>query len=126
MKLLKSHFLLGVCLLVLSTFPVKAQIGTNQSNYVKLEVRGTLLRQGMRYYVQTDISSFRDTKLRVMLWRTEDKNRLLDRHLEKLYQKTVVATGFIDCRRIGHEAGVIDIYLNNESQVAVVPISGNL
>lgn len=52
------------------------------------------------------------------LERSEDKNRFLDRHLESLIGKTVLAYGFLDCRRIGQEEGVIYLQLRSESQVA--------
>lgn len=91
----------------------------SQPSYAKLEVRGTLLRQGPVYYIQTHDSTFTEVKLLVKLERSEDKNRMLDRHLERLHGKSVIANGFLDCRRIGQETGVIYIYLSNESQVTV-------
>lgn len=89
----------------------------SQPSYAKLEVRGTLLHQGAAYYIQTHDSVFTDVKLLVRLERSEDKNRILDLHLERLHGKSVVANGFLDCRRVGQEMGVIYIYLRNESQI---------
>ena len=87
------------------------------SHYVRLEVKGTLHRKDAFHYVETSDGMFPDTHLIVNLERSEDKNRLLDRHLESLEGKTVIARGFLDGRRIGQENGVIYLYLSAESQV---------
>jgi hypothetical protein len=90
----------------------------DKSGYVKLEVRGTLFYQSAISYIRTNDSSFPDAKLVVKLERSEDdKNRVLDRHLQELNGKPVVANGFLDCRRVGQEPGVIYMYLTSESQV---------
>jgi hypothetical protein len=89
----------------------------DRSDYVKLEVEGTLLHQGPAYYVQTHDANFRDQKLLVKLERSEDKNRSLDGHLEQLEGQSVIARGFLDCRRIGQEAGVIYLYLSSADQI---------
>ena len=88
----------------------------DQSGYVKLEVEGTLLHQGPAYYIQTHDASFPEQKLLVWLERSEDKNRALDRHLEQLDGQSVIARGFLDCRRVGQEA-VIYLYLTSAEQV---------
>jgi hypothetical protein len=87
------------------------------SSYVKLEVEGTLHHQGPAYYVQTHDANFPEQKLLVQLERSEDKNRALDRHLEQLEGQSVIARGFLDCRRVGQEAGVIYIYLHSADQI---------
>jgi hypothetical protein len=89
----------------------------DRSDYVKLEVEGTLLHQGPAYYVQTHDANFPDQKLLVRLERSEDKNRALDRHLEQLEGQSVIARGFLDCRRVGQEAAVIYLYLSSADQI---------
>jgi len=89
----------------------------DKSSYVKLEVRGTLFHQSSISYIRTNDSSFPETKLVVKLERNEDKNPALDRYLQELNGKPVVANGFLDCRRIGQEPGVIYMYLTSESQI---------
>ena len=73
------------------------------SDYVKLEVKGKLLHQGAAYFIETHDSHFSNTRLLVTLERSEDKNRSLDQHLNALDGKSVLARGFLDCRRIGQE-----------------------
>ena len=87
------------------------------ASYVKLEVRGTLFHQSAISYIQARDSSFPDVRLVVKLERGEDKNKILDRYLEDLNGKSVVANGFLDCRRIGQEPGVVYLYLSAESQI---------
>ena len=87
------------------------------SNYVKLEVRGTLVHKGTMYDIETSDAMFSNVKLLVRLERSEDKNHFLDRHLEALNGKSVVAHGFLDCRRVGQAEGIIYLQLRSESQV---------
>jgi hypothetical protein len=87
-------------------------------NYVKLEVKGKLIQEDAEFAVQTSDTNFPNMKLLVKLERGEDKNRLLDRYLDDLKGKTVVANGFLDCRRVGKEQGVIYLYFSSESQIS--------
>ena len=120
MMLLKSVFFL-----IASAFLANAYLQASddsmyvesKSSYAKVEVKGTLFHQGLDYYIQIHDSMFTDVKLLVRLERSEDKNRILDLHLERLNGKSVIANGFVDCRRVGQETGVIYIYLSNESQI---------
>ena len=119
MMLLKSVFFL-----IASAFLANAYLqagdgmhSESKSSYAKVEVKGTLFHQGLDYYIQIHDSMFTDVKLLVRLERSEDKNRILDLHLERLNGKSVIANGFVDCRRVGQETGVIYIYLSNESQI---------
>ena len=89
----------------------------DKASYVKLEVRGTLFHQSSISYIRTNDSSFPDAKLVVKLERNEDKNPALDRYLQELNGKPVVANGFLDCRRISQEPGIIYMYLTSESQI---------
>jgi hypothetical protein len=91
------------------------------SNYVRLEVRGQLVRDGTGYAVESNDSLFPQAKLLVELERSEDKNRFLDRRLEALQNKTVVARGFLDCRRVpDREGAVFHLCLSDEKQIAMV------
>jgi hypothetical protein len=110
--LIASAFLTSVLLPADTNLPVE-----DPPSYVKLEVRGTLIHQKAISFIQAYDSSFPDVRLVVKLERSEDKNQELDRHLEGLHGKPVVANGFLDCRRVGQEAGVIYMYLTSESQV---------
>lgn len=87
--------------------------------YVKLEVRGTLVGKDdtYAYFIQTSDGQFPQIKLLVKLERSEDKNRILDRYLESLKGKAVIVSGFLDCRRLAQETGVIYLYLSSESQI---------
>jgi hypothetical protein len=87
------------------------------SAYVKVEVKGKLVHKDYMYYVETGDATFSDFKLLVGLERSEDKNRALDRHLESLEGKAVIAYGYLDCRRITQENATIYLYLSNETQV---------
>jgi hypothetical protein len=90
------------------------------SAYVKVEVKGKLVHKDNMYYVETSDATFSDFKLLVGLGRAEDKNRALDRHLESLEGKAVIAYGYLDCRRITQENAKIYLYLYNETQVKPV------
>ena len=109
--------LLPILLLFSSLLPADRTRANAEPGYVKLEVKGKLVEQGSRYAVEAADTHFADTKVLVVLGRSEDKNRRLDRHLESLKGKTVVANGFLDCRRIGQEQGVIYLYLSSQSQI---------
>ena len=87
------------------------------SAYVKVEVKGKLVHKDNMYYVETNDATFSDFKLLVGLGRAEDKNRALDRHLESLEGKAVVAYGYLDCRRVTQENAKIYLYLYSETQV---------
>jgi len=50
---------------------------------------------------------FPQFKLRVILRRTEDKNTFLDRHLEKLEGKTVIARAGLDTRRFKEQDSTV-------------------
>ena len=118
--LLKSIFvLIAIVFLANASLPADDdRLADNESSSVKLEVRGTLFYQSAISYIRTNDSSFPDVNLVVKLERSEDdKNRILDRHLQELHGKPVIANGFLDCRRIGKEPGVIYMYLSSESQV---------
>jgi hypothetical protein len=104
-------------LLLFFVFTFRMRANT-ESSYVKLEVKGRLVQKGAAYAVEASDAHFADTKVMVVLERSEDKNRGLDRRLESLKGRIVVANGFPDCRRIGHEWGVIYLYLSNESQIS--------
>ena len=93
------------------------QAPATPSAYVRLEVKGTLRKDGVMHYVETSDGEFSQTPLLVKLERSEDKNRSLDRHLEGMQEKKVVVRGFLDCRRVGQETGVIYLYLSSESQI---------
>ena len=117
--LLKSLLvLIASVFLVNASRPADEDMHTEDpSSYVKLEVKGTLFYQNASSYIRTNDSSFPDVSLVVKLERTEDKNRNLDRHLEQLHGKPVIANGFLDCRRIGQEPSVIYMYLISETQI---------
>ena len=87
--------------------------------YVKLEIRGTLVGKddAYAYQIETSDGQFPSVKLLVKLERSEDKNRNLDRYLESLKGKAVIVSGFLDCRRLAQENGVIYLYLSSESQI---------
>jgi len=117
--LLKSVFvLIASVFLVNAARPANEDMHTDDpSSYVKLEVKGTLFYQNASSYIRTNDSSFPNVSLVVKLEQSEDKNPLLDRHLEQLHGKPVIANGFLDCRRVGQEPGVIYMYLNSQSQI---------
>jgi hypothetical protein len=115
----KISYLLIISILALFSILPDDNIQANTDfNYVKLEVKGQLVQDGTRYAIESNDSIFPQTKLLIKLERSEDKNRFLDRHLDTLKGKMVLAKGFLDCRRIGQEQGVIYLYLNNESQIS--------
>ncbi|HEV3257659.1 MAG TPA: hypothetical protein VG013_12310 [Gemmataceae bacterium] len=92
--------------------------GTGEpSSYVKLEVKGKLVRQENGYFIKAKDAVFPGTEVLVRLERSEDKDRELDEHLKSLEGKLVVAEGFLDCRRINGEKRVIELHLSNEKQV---------
>ena len=83
---------------------------------VKVEVQGKLVRQDGRYCVQAKNAVFNDTFL-VELVRTEDKNRDLDQHIQRLEGQVVIVRGvlrFSPGRTDGPEFG---IPIKSESQV---------
>jgi hypothetical protein len=87
------------------------------ASYVRVEVKGKLVRQGNLYLVEAADATFADTKVAVALQRGEDKNRALDAHLKALEGKVVVATGFLDCRKLGSAKAPLTLYLRSEKQV---------
>jgi len=87
------------------------------ASYVRVEVKGKLVRQGNLYVVEAADASFADTKVVVALQRGEDKDRALDAHLKALEGKVVVATGFLDCRKLGSAKVPLTLYLRSEKQV---------
>lgn len=61
---------------------------------IQAEVRGTLhLERGHPYYILVKSADITEPEMRVWLMRSEDKNKELDRHLERLNGKEVVAKG---------------------------------
>jgi RNA polymerase sigma factor (sigma-70 family) len=87
------------------------------ASYVRVEVKGKLIRKAGRHYVQAKDAIFPGTEVLVALQRGEDKNRALDEHLKALEDQLVVATGFLDCRRLGDAKGELTLYLHAEDQV---------
>jgi hypothetical protein len=85
--------------------------------YVKVEVKGKLVRQGGGYAVQAGDAAFPGVGVLVRLQRGEDKDRALDEHLKSLEGKVVVVTGFLDCRRIDGDKRVIALHLSRQEQV---------
>jgi hypothetical protein len=88
----------------------------NETGLVKIEVQGKLLRQDGRYCVQAKNPVFNDRFL-VELVRTEDKNRDLDQHIQRLEGQVVIVRGvlrFSPGRTDGRELG---IPIKSESQV---------
>jgi hypothetical protein len=88
----------------------------DETGVVKVEVQGKLLRQGGRYCVQAKNPVFNDTFL-VELVRTEDKNRDLDQHIQRLEGQVVIVRGvlrFSPGRADGPELG---IPIKSESQI---------
>ena len=97
--------------------PEKEKPGAGPASYVRVEVKGVLLRKDDGYYVRATDAAFPSTELLVKLERAEDKNRALDEHLKALEGKVVVAEGFLDCRRIGGDRGGVEIHLGDEAQI---------
>jgi uncharacterized RDD family membrane protein YckC len=91
----------------------------DQSDYVKLEVRGTLLHRDNFYYISTTDANVPNGEKLVRLEQSEDKNDDLDRDLESVEGKVVVISGFLDRRKVASGEGIIDLYLNSMSQVKV-------
>jgi hypothetical protein len=119
----KLKVLLMISSLLLSGFLLlahsKADATSNDVNYVKLEAKGKLIMEGVFYAVQTSDGIFPNPKLLVILERVEDKNRQLDRYLEGLEGKTVIAHGLLDIRRVGLDKGTLYLDLRNEEQISI-------
>jgi hypothetical protein len=115
-------FSLMSAFLLFAIWPANRTQANAESNYVKLEVKGKLVlaQEGTSYAIESSDGHFPQIKLLVKLARTEDKNRALDRYLDDLKGKLVVVTGFLDCRNVGQEQGVIYLYLQNQSQIIAV------
>jgi RNA polymerase sigma factor (sigma-70 family) len=94
-----------------------AKDGEEPAVYVKVEVKGKLVRKDGGYAVQSGDGIFPGVDLLVRLQRSEDKDRELDEHLKSLEGKAVVVTGFLDCRRIDGEKRVIALHLSKQGQV---------
>ena len=87
--------------------PGKAKPGAGPSSYVRVEVKGVLVRKDDGYYVRAADAVFLITELLVKLERAEDKDRSLDERLQALEGKAVgttssrrsTTTGFQAARR---------------------------
>ena len=97
--------------------PEKAKPGEAPASYVRVEVKGVLVRKDDGYYVSASDSVFPTIELLVKLERTEDKNRALDDHLQALEGKAVVAGGLLDCRRVGGDKAGVEIHVSDVRQV---------
>ncbi len=87
---------------------------------VKIEVTGKLTAAGNGYAVRTADVFFPNVEVLVHLQRSEDKNRPLDALLKSLEGKTVIVTGYLDCRRLSAEKSEIHIYVSKENQINAV------
>ncbi len=87
------------------------------ASYVRVEVKGILVRKDDGYYVRAADAVFPATEVLVKLEWAEDKNRSLDERLQALEGKGVVAEGFLDCRRVGGDKGSLEIHVSDEKQV---------
>ena len=97
--------------------PEKAKPDGELASYVRIEVKGVLVRKDDGYYVRATDAVFPATEVMVKLERSEDKNRSLDEHLTALEGKVVVAEGFLDCRRVAGDKGRLEIHVSDEKQV---------
>ena len=86
-------------------------------DYVTLEVHGVLRRDGGRHVVESADPLFPQFKVKVILQRSEDKNSLLTRHLEKLEGRTVIARGGLDTRRLKEQDRTVYLHLRDIPQV---------
>ena len=114
-SLLFALLILG-CLLSSGLGNEKQSGADNETGLVKIEVQGKLLRQDGRYCVQAKNPGFNQGFL-VELVRTEDKNRDLDQHIQRLEGQVVIVRGvlrFTPRRADGPELG---IPIKSESQV---------
>jgi hypothetical protein len=85
--------------------------------YVKIEVKGKLIRRENGHAVRTKDAVFPNVEVLVWLQRSEDKDRALDQHLKSLEGKLVVVTGFLDCRHLDRDKKVLALHLRQQEQV---------
>jgi uncharacterized RDD family membrane protein YckC len=112
------HDLIAGTVVVRTEFIQELKISTqDQSDYVSLEVRGTLLHRSNCYYISTTDADAPTGEKLVRLERNQAKDHDLDRYLDSLEGKVVVISGVLDRRRVSREDGIIDLYLNSMSQV---------
>jgi hypothetical protein len=101
---MKLRVLLAV--IIISVFPSFGFGQTSSrliSNYLKAEVRGTLRKGEIMFFVESLDPIHPKFKINVMLNRTEDGNRRLTKFLEDNVGKEVVASGFINETRFSCE-----------------------
>jgi len=70
------------------------------TSYINVEVRGILRKEGWQWYIEATDSIFSKYKLKVILERSEDKNRELDKFLDEHLNQEMIARGPLDCRRL--------------------------
>jgi hypothetical protein len=116
MRILIFALLMLACPLSSGLGDEKKPAADNETGLVKIEAQGKLVRQDGRYCVQAKNPVFND-KFLVELVRTEDKNRDLDQHIQRLEGQVVIVRGvlrFSPGRTDGPEFG---IPIKSESQV---------
>ena len=109
----------SLCAIVLGVaFPAAARRqSVEPSVYVKVEVKGKLVKKDYMHWIESGDAIFADTQVMVALARSEDKNRELDRHLQSLEGKTVIASGYLDCRHMRQPHPELWLHLSNVAQV---------
>ena len=86
-----------------------------------------LWREGAGHVVEPADPIFPQFKVKVILRRTEDKNTFLDRHLEKLEGKTVIARVGLDTWRPKEQDSTVYLYSARRfPSVEADPRSGRL
>ena len=83
MRILIFALLILACPLSSAPADEKKPAANNETGLVKIEAQGKLVRQDGRFCVQAKNPVFND-KFLVELVRTEDKNRDLDQHIQRL------------------------------------------
>src|SRR5262245_49035912 len=89
---------------------------TKEAGLVKIEVRGKLVRQDGLYCVQSKNPVFNDMFL-VQLVRTEDKNKDLDQHIQRLEGQVVIVSGVLRFSSGRNDGLQLGIPIKSETQV---------
>src|SRR5947209_13693653 len=112
MKLLRILVVLFSALIGVAT----AQVKSTTTNYINVEVRGTLHKESSYWYIEAEDATFPQFKAKVILERSEDKDRELSEFLDEHLDREMVARGMLDTRRI-KDPFTIFIYFHLRSNI---------